>query len=413
MAGLEVRNNRYNIILRFGGHRFVRSLKTSNEDAALAKKLRVEENVALVESGRLTIPEGADVMTFLLSDGKLDKKPIIKSSLTLQQLFLDFWDAMPTDNLEPNTIDMMKIHQRHLERVLGKRLIAQSMSQGVLQNYITTRSKEKTNRGTFLSGNTIKKEIVTFNSVWRWGVRAGKVHGDFPNKELRYPKSKELPVFQTWDEIKRQIKAGASEELWDALYLDMNQIQKLLKYVKGHARLPFLHPMFAFAAYTGARRSELLRSRLADIDLSGGVITLHEKKRVKGKSSTRRVPICKPLRMILKQWLKQHPGTPFTFCHPDPILYSHRRTRNEENPLTRDQASCHFRKVVEGSDWNVIKGWHCLRHSFISNCASRGIDQRMIDEWAGHTTESMRRRYRHLFPSSQKDAMKLLFSKSK
>ena len=31
MAGIEVRNGRYNIILRFGGKRFVRSLKTSDE----------------------------------------------------------------------------------------------------------------------------------------------------------------------------------------------------------------------------------------------------------------------------------------------------------------------------------------------------------------------------------------------
>ncbi|MEM8671636.1 MAG: tyrosine-type recombinase/integrase [Planctomycetota bacterium] len=77
--------------------------------------------------------------------------------------------------------------------------------------------------------------------------------------------------------------------------------------------------------------------------------------------------------------------------------------------LTEDQASHHFRQVLLDSEWDVIKGWHCLRHSFISSCASKGIDQRMIDEWVGHTTDAMRRRYRHLFPSSQQDAMEKLF----
>ena len=410
MAGLEVRNGRYNIILRFGGKRFVRSLKTSDEDVALGKKLRLEENVALVESGRLTIPDDADVMTFLLSDGKLNKKPAVRSSLTIPELFTEFWDAMPEGNLEDTTIGMMKIHQRHLERLMGKRIIAHQITQGDLQKYVTKRSKEKTHKGTTISGVTIKKEIVTFNSVWKWGVNAGKLQGDFPKNDLRYPKSKEQPVFQTWAEIERQIAAGASTDLWDALYLDMKQTGDLLTHVRKNASLPCLYPMFAFTAYTGVRRSELIRSQLSDIDLDGGVATIREKKRVKGQESTRRVPIAKPLNKIMKAWLKQHPGSPFTFCHPDPILYSHRQERDEENPLTRDQASHHFTQVLQDSGWEVIKGWHCLRHSFISNCASKGIDQRMIDEWVGHTTESMRRRYRHLFPSSQQAAIKQLFS---
>jgi integrase len=39
----------------------------------------------------------------------------------------------------------------------------------------------------------------------------------------------------------------------------------------------------------------------------------------------------------------------------------------------------------------------------------KGIDQRIIDAWVGHTTEDMRRRYRHLFPNSEKQAMSLVF----
>lgn len=409
MAGLEVRNGRYNLILRFGGKRFVRSLKTTNEDTALAKKLRVEENIKLVESGRLTIPEGSDVVTFLLSDGKLNHKPVATSSLTIPQLFSAFWDAMPDGNLEVGTVKMMKIHQRHLERVLGKRQVAQNLSSSDLQTYVTKRSKAKTRQGGTVGGATIKKEIVTLNSVWKWAVSAGKLHGPLPKQDLRYPKSKELPVFQTWDEIERQIASGASDELWDALYLDLGQIKELLSYVKMNAAHPFVYPMFAFAAYTGARRSELLRSELSDIDLKGNVATLREKKRVKGRISTRRVPISKPLATILGPWIANHPGSPFTFSHPEPIPGSTRKERVEDEPLTASQASHHFENTLKHGKWKVIKGWHCLRHSFISNCASKGIDQRMIDEWVGHTTESMRRRYRHLFPSSQKKAMDQLF----
>ena len=56
-----------------------------------------------------------------------------------------------------------------------------------------------------------------------------------------------------------------------------------------------------------------------------------------------------------------------------------------------------------------MKGWHCLRHSFISNLASQGIDQRIIDDFVGHTTEQMRRRYRHLFPDVKQAAIDAVF----
>jgi integrase len=57
----------------------------------------------------------------------------------------------------------------------------------------------------------------------------------------------------------------------------------------------------------------------------------------------------------------------------------------------------------------VIRGWHTLRHSFCSNCAAKGIDQRIINAWMGHVTEEMARRYQHLFPSNEQKAMAELF----
>jgi integrase len=396
MAGLEERGGRYNIILHFGGKRFVRSLKTTDQDEALSRKLRVEENVRLVASGRLQIPDGADVATFLLSDGKLTEKPVAKTSLSLSQLFTNFFDTLPEGSLEQSTIDVMQIHRRHLERIIGKRFCVQKLSHNDLQEFVRKRSRDKTRSGT-VTGTTIRKEVLSFRTVWGWGVDAQYLRGVFPNRKLRFPKVAEPPLFQTWEEIERQIANGASHELWDALYLDMSEIGELLKYVKEADQLPCIYAMFAFAAYTGARRSEILRSQLSDIDFESKVITLREKKRVRGKTSTRRVPMSTILARILRQWIKQHPGGAYTFC------------QFESNPLTKGQAAHYFKQTLLDSSWKVIKGWHCLRHSFISNCASKGIDQRMIDEWVGHSTESMRRRYRHLFPSSQQDAMKRLF----
>lgn len=61
------------------------------------------------------------------------------------------------------------------------------------------------------------------------------------------------------------------------------------------------------------------------------------------------------------------------------------------------------------SKWRVLNGWHVFRHSFISALASSGTDQRVIDEFVGHSTEEQRRRYRHIFPDVKQKAIAAAF----
>jgi integrase len=68
-----------------------------------------------------------------------------------------------------------------------------------------------------------------------------------------------------------------------------------------------------------------------------------------------------------------------------------------------------FRNALEGTQWEVVQGYHTLRHSFASNCALKGVDERIIDAWMGHQTKEMRERYRHLFPGQQQQAIRSVF----
>jgi integrase len=77
--------------------------------------------------------------------------------------------------------------------------------------------------------------------------------------------------------------------------------------------------------------------------------------------------------------------------------------------LTRTEASDHFNRTLANTPWANLTGWHVLRHSFVSNCAVAGVDQRLIDAWVGHTTEEMRRRYRLLIPSVELQAIRRVF----
>jgi integrase len=244
-------------------------------------------------------------------------------------------------------------------------------------------------------------------------VQAGLVTGTFPHRGLKYPKTTEKPPFRTWDEIERQIQMGnlgtaEQRDLWDCLYLTPPQIEELLAFVKDHANHDFLYPMFVFAAHTGARRSEMLRALIADIDFIDETVLIREKKRARGQRTNRRVPLSAFLVEVLREWLKCHPGGQSLFCHSLEVVRS-RKTRVEYEPITRDESHDHFQRTVAGSKWKVLRGWHVLRHSFASDCAVAGVDQRFINAWMGHQTEEMVRRYQHLRPDKQREALALVF----
>jgi integrase len=307
----------------------------------------------------------------------------------------------------------MQTHQKHLERLLGKTFNIHGLEAAHLQGYIEKRAKEDGMNGRTLSAGTIKKEIVTLRTVWNWSLNMGYAKKPFPNRGLRYPKLEEKPPFQTCADIERRIARGGlskAEEvdLWQAAFLTLPDLAELLEHVKLDARLPFLYPMFAFAAHTGARRSEMIRSQLDDIDLVSKTVLIRERKRIKGKLSTRRVPLSPLLHGALKEWLAVHPGGLSTFCQNLEIPRS-RKERAAFTPLTVDEAHDHFKRTLGQTKWNRLRGWHVFRHSFCSNCAARGIDQRVINAWVGHQTEEMVKRYRHLIPNQEQDAIRLVF----
>ena len=229
----------------------------------------------------------------------------------------------------------------------------------------------------------------------------------FPSKKLRYPRSHEKPPFQTWQQIESRVARGGLtefqvKELWDSLFLDVTQVEAALKHAKANARHTVIYPMLCFAAYTGARRSEVLRSELDDLDFVSSVITIREKKRVRGKMSSRTVPMQPKLRTILTDWLAEHPGSNFTFADI-------KKDASEASAISNDQASHFFEHTFAKSKWDVLHGWHLFRHSFCSNCAGAGIEQRIINDWVGHQTQEMVRRYRHLFPNRQQEAIQQVF----
>jgi len=112
------------------------------------------------------------------------------------------------------------------------------------------------------------------------------------------------------------------------------------------------------------------------------------------------------LRETLGTWLQEHPDGPLLFR-------DFPATNNLTFPVAvaRDVVHNHFKQTLSRSKWSKMRGWHCLRHSFASNCAANGIDQRVINAWMGHAGNGseIERRYRHLIPNQEFAAIKTVF----
>ena len=144
--------------------------------------------------------------------------------------------------------------------------------------------------------------------MWTWATRMEYVKIAFPKQGLRYPKTDEKPPFQTFEEIERRIARGKltqaqQEDLWDCLFFTTEESSRVLDHIKANALHPFIYPMVLTAAHTGVRRSELIRMEVQDIDFEAGMITIRERKRAKGKRTSRSVPMSSQLRTVLVAWL--------------------------------------------------------------------------------------------------------------
>jgi integrase len=435
MAGLQERGGIYRVFFRFHGKQRTFPLGKVSKQEAEAKAAQVDYLLLRIKQRLIELPPGMDIAAFLQHDGKPpESAPAAAHGNALLVTLRDRFLATHVGAHEKNTLYTAGIHFKHLIATLGEKIPLSDIAQADLQRHVERRS------GDGVVPVTIKKEIDGFRAAWNWGRRAGLVSKEWPGKGLVYKKTAEKPPFQTREEIRRALARGkASEEreaeLWDSLYLTSEELPAFLEFVRGAARHPFIYPMVCAAAHTGARRSELIRAEVADVDFDAAVFTVREKKRSKGRQTYRRVPLSPFLAAILKDWLARHPGGNFLFCHDAVVARSKKRSERtgyangkarpttdagrsaslksrvvpEASALTENEAADHFARTVRDGEWSVVPGWHALRHSFASICASRGIDQRLINAWMGHQTVEQQKRYQHLFPRQQQDAIREAF----
>jgi integrase len=402
----------YRIRFRFAGRSFKRSLSTDNRKLANSTLARVEETLALIANDRLEVPDDVDPAEYILTDGKRAQPLERRRIVTLGELCQMFQEQRVPGAKEASTIKTEDLHIRTLQKHFKKTTFVQSLRNADMQAYVLSRLSPKNGRRA-VRAETVQKELATLRVIWNWAVRRELLDRPAPVAGLEYPKRDEKHPFRTWDEIasilgRGGITSAQERELWESLYLRREEVHEALAYAKTHAAHSFIYPLLVFVAHTGVRVSEALRSQIEDLDFKAGRILVREKKRSRIRATTyRQVEMTTMLKQVLKEWLAVHPGTLYTFAKGEDL------NRGRENheiivPIDKHVARKHFKLTFRGSKWAKLRGYHVFRHSFASNLASVGVDQRIIDEWMGHQTDEMRRRYRHLLPEVRQQAIEKL-----
>jgi len=386
----------WHVAFTVGGRGYAATLRTKSEKEAERRVGPIREAVYRIESGALDVPPGADVRAFVLAGGRAGPG-LADLAATIDELVAAYPAARA--DVEANSRVTIAIHLRHFARILGGGTRLASLTIADMERYAAARLAED-RRGSATRPYTVRKELRTMRAALAWAP--GRLAAPPPTWEVKavpLPKDRLPPPFRTHGQIIAAIGPDAPDDhpAWRSLYLAGPELAELLAHVRSVGAEPWVYPMAAFTALTGARRSEMLRSRAEDWDMAARVVRVREKKRSRGVEETfREVDLHPVLAGAWSEWAAVRPRSPWAFTA-------------DGGRLGPDQASDALRAALRSHPkWSKVRGFHAFRHSVASILASEGVDQRYIDRILGHQTEEMRRRYRHLFPRGASRAIAAL-----
>jgi integrase len=401
MANLGRKGKTYVARFRYAGKEFKKSLKTTCKADAEAAMHAVERAIHGLATGLLQVPPGVDPGDFILSGGSLEQPVRHRRRVPSLSALVGEYLANQSHKA-PSTAYTEGVHLRNLLRALGAKAEAPAdrVAHRDLESYIQARLRSR-------EPSTVEKERATIIGLFRWAVSHGHLEASPAVGLSPIQGEVELPPFRTTAEIEAILARGGLTEqeantLWDCLYLSPPEIAGLLRTVGQRADTDFGYLLHALPAYTGMRRGEVLRLRWPDVELDHGYVIARSRKQSRRVVETaRRIDLHPELKCELLSWRGRRPAGQFVLCEP-----------GRPEPLDPDRANRCFWQPMRGTAWclsskrNWFKvGFHTYRHSFASNLAAGGVDQRVIDEFMGHQTEAMRKRYRHLFPKDRRSAI--------
>jgi len=377
----------YYVSFSWKGRRYKRSTGTSNPAAARRAQRIVDGKLEQLKAGLLRLPDGVSIADFVFN-GRTEPESV-SQDLAVTALVAWYLEQSVPPVKAQSTYVTEGVHLDHLRAFLEKKGVhrVSELTPEVFEAYKRWRLR------TGVRNVTVNKELGTFRAMMNASVRAGRVAAN-PLSQVSWLKEDAVfERFRTGKQIEQDLSSGDYTEGEAARirrfrYLTSEETVELLETARGTD----LYPLLAAAAYTGMRLSELLRLKWSDVDFDAGrALARGHKGSRSERESARYIPLHENLAGILSD-CKSHSRSSLVFADHD------------GNPPRRDRFYALLKRLTRGTAFEGIR-FHCLRHSFASNLACQGVDQRLIDSFMGHQTEAMRKRYQHLFPDRQQEAI--------
>ena len=175
-------------------------------------------------------------------------------------------------------------------------------------------------------------------------------------------------------------------------YLTEEEFEELVRAI----RQPVVRTVVQAMFYTGGRITEMVRLKLADVDLENNVLHI-----IKGKGNKDRdIPISLKLHQILVHYLKH-------------IRQPEKPTDRFFTTVTTGQVSNNYvneciRNAVSDLGWDRDISAHVLRHSFSSNLLAKVSSVVSIQKLLGHSSLAVTTRYLHQDKDTLLEAVNLL-----
>ncbi|WP_157057008.1 site-specific integrase [Herbaspirillum autotrophicum] len=253
------------------------------------------------------------------------------------------------------------------------------------------------------AASTVNRDIGALRPVFSRAVD-WKLLAESPMKSIKALKSNADPIvrFLSSDEEKRlraaldmretrEREGRARANIWRSA-----RHYELLPHLTEAQYLDYLKPAVLLSINTGVRQGEMLKLRIADVNLENDPYIFIRGATAKSNKG-RHVPLNDEAQAVLSQWIKQHPsegalkGLVFPGKGGKPLVEIKTAWRN----LLRNAEITGFR-------------WHDMRHHFASRLVMAGVDLNTVRELLGHSDLKMTLRYAHLAPEHKAAAVQKL-----
>ena len=176
----------------------------------------------------------------------------------------------------------------------------------------------------------------------------------------------------------------------DAPFLTLEQLRSILFVMKN----PDMRDFITIAFFTGMRRGEILSLQWTYIDFSSGVLFVRNNASFHTKTGKQRaIPMNVEVADILSR-RRQDRTSEHKMIFPDV-------SENLPTKIFKTAA-----KQVFGKDTKIH--FHSLRHSFCSNLVRAGVNIRVVQSLAGHSSIATTEKYLHNVTTDARNAVELL-----